>query len=167
MQHVGSMRMRKTTTLFFLMGTAYMATEVVYNALVPFKLSLIGSSSIWMGAVGGALGVLLGGLSPGGKLMPANSFYAARVIAGGLAINTVELLSGLVLNLMLGLDIWDYSDSFLNIAGQVCAYHAVMWFLFTPFVFWLDDVMRFYLYDGARPVPMIRYYTMALSKVRY
>lgn len=161
------MKPHKLLTLFLLMGVCYMATEVVYNAFTPFSFALVGTSSIWMGAVGGALGVLLGELSPGGSILPPSSLYALRVLVGGTAINLIELVAGLILNKALNLGIWDYSVYPLNIAGQVCAHHAVIWYLFTPFVFWLDDVMRFYLYQGCRPLPLRRYYSMVLSRVRY
>lgn len=158
------MKLKKSLTLFSLMGLFYINTEVFYNAIHTRELALVGSSSLWMWLVGGFLGVILGEMSPGGLLLPAKVPYRARVFLGGTTINAVELLSGLFLNVYLGLGLWDYSMYFLNVAGQVCLYHAVLWYAFTPFVFWLDDVMRHYLYDSQRPAPLPSYYTSLISR---
>ena len=56
-------------------------------------------------------------------------------------VTAVELVSGLVLNLWLGLDIWDYTDLPGNFLGQICPqYSAVWWVLclgFIPAFDWL------------------------------
>ena len=43
-------------------------------------------------------------------------------------ITTVELISGVFLNLYLGLNIWDYSFLPLNFLGQVCLPYAFLWY---------------------------------------
>ena len=56
-------------------------------------------------------------------------------------VTAVELVSGLFLNLWLGLDIWDYTDLPGNFLGQICPqYSAVWWVLclvFIPAFDWL------------------------------
>ena len=56
-------------------------------------------------------------------------------------VTAVELVSGLVLNLWLGLDIWDYTALPGNFLGQICPqYSAVWWVLclvFIPAFDWL------------------------------
>jgi uncharacterized membrane protein len=52
-----------------------------------------------------------------------------KLLLGGLMITTVELLFGILLNLRLGWNIWDYSGRALNLKGQICALYSFYWFL--------------------------------------
>jgi hypothetical protein len=52
-----------------------------------------------------------------------------KLLLGGLMITTVELLFGILLNLRLGWNIWDYSSRALNLKGQICALYSFYWFL--------------------------------------
>ena len=63
----------------------------------------------------------------------------------------VELAAGLVLNLWLGLGVWDYSRLPGNFLGQICPQFFVVWwglcFLFIPVFDW----MRWSVEGGQRP----------------
>lgn len=50
-------------------------------------------------------------------------------ICGSLVITTIELLSGIVINILLGWGVWDYSSVKFNILGQVCLLYSFLWFL--------------------------------------
>ena len=51
-----------------------------------------------------------------------------KCLAGSLIITTVELISGILINIVFSLDVWDYSDMPYNFLGQVCLFYSVMWF---------------------------------------
>ena len=51
----------------------------------------------------------------------------SRCLAGAGIITGVELVLGLVLNCLLGFDIWDYSNVPLNLLGQVCLPYSFLW----------------------------------------
>ena len=51
----------------------------------------------------------------------------SRCLAGAGIITGVELVLGLVLNCLLGFDIWDYSNVPLNLLGQVCLPYSLLW----------------------------------------
>ncbi len=51
-----------------------------------------------------------------------------RGILSAIAISGVELMTGLVVNRVLNLDVWDYSGKRFNILGQVCPTYAAIWF---------------------------------------
>ena len=53
----------------------------------------------------------------------------ARCAAGALVITTVELAFGLVCNRALHWGVWDYSDRWGNLLGQVCPLYTFLWFL--------------------------------------
>ena len=65
-----------------------------------------------------------------------------RAVVGGSVITAVEFVVGVVVNLGLHLDVWDYSDMAGNIAGQVCPLFTVLWFFLAIPAFILSDLIR-------------------------
>ncbi len=59
-----------------------------------------------------------------------------KALAGCGFITTVELIFGIIFNVILKRKVWDYSKMPLNIGGQVCALYSFFWlilsFLFIP-----------------------------------
>lgn len=147
---------RKDVTIFALMGILYVFIEVAYSSIVSMDPALIGGSSLWMMLVGGLLGVTLGKLN---QMSWFNRLHhAITVLIGVVAITGIELVSGIILNRWLGFDIWDYSDSSLNLLGQIDWVHSLCWVAITPLAFWADDVLRHYLFDAPKPPALISYY---------
>ena len=52
-----------------------------------------------------------------------------RCLIGSVIITAVEFAVGVIVNILLGLDVWDYSALPLNILGQVCPQFMLVWFL--------------------------------------
>ena len=46
---------------------------------------------------------------------------------GSVIITLVEFITGCIVNLHLGWNVWDYSDMPLNILGQVCLPFMLLW----------------------------------------
>lgn len=74
-----------------------------------------------------------------------------QAVLGGLAITAGELLAGLVLNLWLGLGIWDYSNQWGNLWGQICPLYAGLWCLLAGPVIMGFDWLDYRLCGGERP----------------
>ena len=53
--------------------------------------------------------------------------FFLRCVLFSLVITTVEFAAGVVVNLMLGLDVWDYSSIPGNILGQICPAFTLLW----------------------------------------
>jgi hypothetical protein len=69
---------------------------------------------------------------------------------GALITLAVEFVSGLILNVWLGLNVWDYSHEPFNIMGQICPQYKVLWFLLMPLAIWVGDMIRWGLYRDRR-----------------
>ena len=54
---------------------------------------------------------------------------ALRCFLGCAVITGVELVVGVIVNRMLGLNVWDYSGMYGNFLGQICPAFSCMWFL--------------------------------------
>ena len=69
-----------------------------------------------------------------------------KCILGSIAVTLVELVFGLVFNVLLGQKVWDYSRVPLNLAGQICLPFSVLWgilsALFIPISGKLDNYLQ-------------------------
>ena len=107
--------------------------------------------TIWaaLGAVYVALEILFRGRShPAINQRPG--FYRAPVIVqamiGALIVLAVEFVSGCVLNLWLGLGVWDYSNQPGNVLGQICPAFGLLWFFIMPLAIWAEDTARWLIW---------------------
>ena len=125
----------KLLIIWFVLGMCYFTLEGLY------RIPQGGYANIAMLFVGGFCGLIVGSINQ----IP--QFYKMTVwkqsIIGAIVVLIVEYVSGYVLNIKMGLDIWDYSDMYFNIDGQVCLAFAVIWFLLMPTAIWLEDWIRF------------------------
>ncbi len=145
--------MKKILTLGLIYGLFYLAFEIVWTAVagsgatmtgLPYA-ALVGKSSLYMFPVGAALGILLG-LFNERPIIRKNCNVFTQALLGTVIITAFELIAGLILNVWLGFWIWDYRILPLHFLGQICVPVSIMWFLLNPFIFWLDDVIKFFLY---------------------
>ena len=98
----------------FLMGAAaYFLAELVYR----------GYSHITMFFAGGICFFLIYICEK--RLNGINIFVRSIIYA--LVITAVEFVFGIVFNIILGLQVWDYSELPFNILGQVCPGFVLMW----------------------------------------
>ncbi len=141
--------------IFLMSGIIYICMEVVFTSLLTDetikkyefkettgintekeieKASLIGFSSGWMLIIGGISGLSLFGIY---KLINKrfNIFFAS--ILGAVIINIIEFSSGVILNLNFKLNIWDYSNQYFNLFGQICLSQSMIYLFFIcPVSFW-------------------------------
>ncbi len=100
----------------------FLAGGVIYNLI---ELLWRGFTH-WSMTVAGGLCVLLIHLL--NQRMPGRSL-AFRCVLGCAVITGVEFAAGVVVNLWLGLNVWDYSAMAGNVLGQICPAFSCMWFL--------------------------------------
>ena len=51
--------------------------------------------------------------------------YKAALCAAG--VTAIELIFGIVFNLIFKMDVWDYSNMPLNFLGQICLIYTLLW----------------------------------------
>ncbi|MBQ9761158.1 MAG: hypothetical protein IJW16_07400 [Clostridia bacterium] len=57
------------------------------------------------------------------------NLLVVRAFLGALLITAVEFFAGCILNLWLGLGVWDYSEMPYHLLGQICLPFFILWFL--------------------------------------
>jgi len=69
-----------------------------------------------------------------------------RALLSASLITGVELVAGCILNLWLGLDVWDYSTLPYHLWGQISLPFFIAWFLLSIPACWLCGVIRRYVF---------------------
>lgn len=82
-----------------------------------------------------------------------------HAIGGGLMITVIELIAGLVLNVWLRLNVWDYSHLPWNLWGQICVPYSVLWIFLAGVAIVIFDSLRWILFTEEIPR-----YTFRLKK---
>ena len=127
----------KNLFLFLVGGFAYVCIELLVR----------GFSHWTMFVVGGLCFFLVGAIN---EVTPKMALVKQMALSC-VIITAIEFLSGCILNLWLGLDIWDYSDEFGNLFGQICLKHSCYWFLLSLVGIVLDDYIRYRLFQEPKP----------------
>lgn len=65
-----------------------------------------------------------------------------KCFAGAIIITSVELITGIIVNLILKWNVWDYSGRAFNFLGQICPLYFFLWFLLCIPVFKLFDYFQ-------------------------
>lgn len=125
----------KVLTIWFLMGMVYFVIEGIW------RIPKGGDANISMLFVGGLCGLLIGSINQIPKFYNMSVFKQSLIGTG--IVLVIEYTAGYILNIKMGLDIWDYSNMFFNINGQICLEFGLLWLLLMPAAIWLEDFIRF------------------------
>ena len=124
----------KVLTIWFVLGMIYFVIEGLW------RIPKGGYANIVMLPIGGFCGLIVGSINQ----MPM--FYKMVVwkqaVIGTVLTLIIEYITGYILNIKLGLEIWDYSNMALNLNGQICLEFGIIWFLIMPTAIWLEDWIR-------------------------
>jgi uncharacterized membrane protein len=66
-------------------------------------------------------------------------------------VTAAEYIVGLVVNVWLGLGVWDYSHLWGNLHGQICPQFALAWVFLSAFAIVADDFLRWKLFREEKP----------------
>lgn len=124
----------KYTVLFVVDGFLYILIELFYR----------GYSNISMFILGGICGVLIGGLN---NWYPWNLPLVYQMLISSVIITVGEYITGYIVNIKLGWNVWDYSNLPFNLNGQICLFFSIIWFFISLIAILLDDLMRYLLFD--------------------
>ena len=108
-----------------------------------------GHSHWTMAVLGGVCFVLIGDIN---EFIPWNMPLILQGAIGSGIVTVLELVSGIILNLWLGLGIWDYSNMPFNLLGQICLPFTLLWVALSIVAVVLDDWLRYWLFGEDRPI---------------
>lgn len=124
--------------LFFVGGAAYFYLEILYR----------GFSHISMFLCGGLAFVLIGSIN---QVIKRPVSILAQMVIGSIIITLLEFIFGIVVNIIMKLNVWDYSTMPYNVMGQICLAYSNLWFLLSLVCIFLDDFLRTRLFGEKIP----------------
>jgi len=130
----------KIIVLWFCLGVVYYSLEGFFHLFTNG-----GWANVLMLPIGGFCCVAVGAINQAPVFYKLNILFQSLI--GAVVVTVVEFISGCVLNLWLGLGIWDYSKFPLNCKGQICLLFSFAWFFLMPLAIWLEDFFRLKLWN--------------------
>lgn len=128
----------KLTLLFLMGGMIYFAIELAYK----------GDSHYSMFITGGAAFLLMGGIN---SYFDRNMPLIKQMLFSAVIITLLEFISGVIVNIWLHLNVWDYSHIPLNLMGQICPRFFFIWFALSLVGIILDDFFRYRMFGEEMP----------------
>lgn len=128
----------KMIVLLMIGGTIYFCIEMLWR----------GHSHWTMALVGGICFIAIGAIN---EYIPWEMGMVQQSLIGACLTTTIEFVSGLILNVWLGMGIWDYSNMPFNLLGQICLPFFFAWVLLACIAIVLDDYLRYWLFNEEKP----------------
>lgn len=115
---------------------------------VLIELAWRGYSHISMFILGALCFVLLGGIN---EFLSWELGFVWQMLIGAGIVTILELIVGIVVNVWLGLEVWDYSNLPFNFMGQICLPFSFAWTLLSGVAIVVDDCLRYWLFGEEKP----------------
>ncbi len=123
----------KHAVLFLIGGLLYICIELLYRGDTHWSMAVVGGFAF---VSCGLINEVLSWKTPLWK----------QSLIGGLIITILELISGIILNIILKWDVWDYTNYKINFIGQVCLPFSILWCFLAIVAILLDDYLRYWLF---------------------
>ena len=131
-------KLTQLLVLFSIGGLLYTVLELLVRGRTHWSMALLGGLCfLFIGAIN--------------ELLPWSLGLIWQALIGSGIVTVCELVTGAIVNLWLGWDVWDYSRMPLNLWGQVCLPYSLLWALLSLAAIFLDDWLRWRLFDEEKP----------------
>lgn len=124
--------------LFWFGGTFYITLEVLWR----------GYSHWTMGVLAGLVFISIGLLN---EIWSWDTSIIIQILVGTIIATIGEFITGCIVNLWLGWDVWDYSDMWGNILGQICPAFIALWIPISLLSIVIDDMIRWKFFNEEKP----------------
>lgn len=129
----------KYAVLFFFGGLVYYLIEILWRGYSHWTMIILG------GLCFVAVGLI-------NNILPWNMVIELQALIGAVLITSLEFIVGLIVNVNLGWDIWDYSNVPFNFLGQICLPFSLLWYMLSIIVIFTDDYIRHIFFNEQKPV---------------
>lgn len=119
-------------------GALYTFVEIVWR----------GHSHVSMFILGGLCFMLIGAIN---ELFPWEMGLIWQMLLGAVIVTSLELVVGIIVNIRLGLEVWDYSNLPYNFMGQIALRYSLMWIALSGVAIVIDDYLRYRLFGEKKP----------------
>ena len=131
-------KIKKYDFLFFVGATIYVIIEKLYRGYSHWTMFLLGGICFI------ALGLI-------NEVIPWDMPLLLQMFIGGVIITILEFITGCVVNLWLGWNVWDYSELPFNLWGQISLFSSIGWVGLSLVGIVLDDFIRWKFFGEEKP----------------
>ena len=119
-------------------GVIYVFIELLWRGYSHWSMFLLGGICFI------ALGLI-------NEVIPWEMPLTAQMFIGCTIITMLEFITGCIVNLWLGWDVWDYSELPCNLLGQISLKSSVGWYFLSAVGIVLDDWLRYIFFGEEKP----------------
>ena len=119
-------------------GLIYVLLELIWRGYSHWTMFLLGGTCF----------VLLGLIN---EILDWDTPLTLQMLIGCTVITVLEFITGCVVNLWLGWNVWYYSDLKFNILGQISLFSSIGWYFISLVGITLDDWLRYRLFGEKKP----------------
>lgn len=123
---------------FLFGGTLYFCVEIMTRGYSHYSMFICGGLSFIFVGMAGKF-ILEKSTCP-------EMAIASIMLVGSLIITTMELVTGVIVNIIFDMRVWDYSDMYCNVLGQICPLFSGFWAMISLPCVYLDSMMRKYIF---------------------
>lgn len=128
----------KYAVLFIVGGAVYCGIEMLWRGHTHWTMFIVGGISfIFCGSIN--------------EIFDWDMLIWKQMLICAAGITAIEFISGIIINIIFKLNVWDYSNLPLNVMGQVCLLYSFLWFILSFAAIALDDWLRYLLFDEEKP----------------
>lgn len=124
--------------LFIIGGVVYYSMEMLFRGYSHYSMVILGGICFI------ACGLL-------NELLSWDTSLLLQGLIGSGIITVLEFLTGVLVNMILHLNVWDYSNMPLNVLGQICLPFSLLWVIIAIGAIILDDYIRYCFFDEEKP----------------
>lgn len=128
----------KYILLFIIGGSIYYNIEIISR----------GYSHISMFILAGIVFICMGLIN---EIISWNTSLLLQGLYGTIISTIGEFITGYIVNICLGLNVWDYTNLPFNILGQICLQYSFIWFGLSLLGIILDDYIRYFIFHEEKP----------------
>lgn len=130
------MKKFKYLFLFIIGGTIYSVLEILFRGYTHESMFILS----------GICFLLMGSLN---EVFSWKTPLWKQVLFGGICTTTLEFITGCIINLWLGLNVWNYT--YLDLLGQISLPFFFMWCGLSLVGIILDDYLRYWFFGESKP----------------
>ena len=129
--------------------TKYLFLGVI-GSIIYMNLEILwrGYTHWTMGVLGGICFICLGLIN---EILSWETPLVLQMLIGSTIITVLEFITGCIVNLWLGWNVWDYSELPYNLLGQISLFSSIGWIGLSLVGIVLDDFIRWKWFGEEKP----------------
>lgn len=130
-------KLLKNLFLWFIGGSIYYLIEIMYRGYSHWTMFILG-------------GLCFVACDLINEIWEWSMPLIKQMFIGGMIITILEFITGYIVNIKLGWNVWNYSNPF-NFMGQISLPSSIAWFFLAGVAIVLSDEIRYLFFNEEKP----------------